>query len=65
MAPKKKPNPDEIVHLQVAPGETVVHEGRSYGDRATLQVRRRDVDRVQGKFDVLASGADVPDVADR
>jgi hypothetical protein len=46
----KQKDPNEIVHLQVNEGEKVVHKNISYGPRATLQVRRRDLDRVDGKY---------------
>jgi len=62
MAAKK--NPDEIVHVQVAEGETVVYDNISYGPRATLQVRRGDLDRVDGKFSEV-DPHEVPDVAGR
>ena len=61
MAAKK--NPDQIVHLQVE-GETVVHRNISYGPRATLQVRRGDLDRVDGKY-AEVDPHKVPDVSDR
>ena len=44
-------DPNEIVHLQVADGETAFYKGISYGPRATLQVRREDLERVRGKYD--------------
>jgi hypothetical protein len=62
MAAKKDPN--EVVHLQVAEGEAVLHKGISYGPRATLQVRRGDLDRVDGKY-AEVHPHDVPDVAER
>lgn len=37
---KKNTDPNEILHLQVKPGATVVYDGRAYGDRGTLQVPR-------------------------
>lgn len=61
---RKQQNPDEIVHVQVKPGATVLHEGRAYGDRATLQVRRGDLDRVEGDFE-LVDPARVPDAGER
>jgi hypothetical protein len=60
----KKQDPNEIVHAQVNEGETVVHKSISYGPRATLQVRRRDLDRVDGRY-VEVHPHDVPDVAGR
>ena len=46
MAPKQDPN--EIVHLQVERGGTVIYQDHAYGDRATLQVRRGDRGEVTG-----------------
>ncbi|MGI8462180.1 MAG: hypothetical protein ACR2OC_11205 [Solirubrobacterales bacterium] len=63
MAAKRKADPDEIIHLQVKVGETVVYNDIAYGDRATLQVRRGDLDRVEGKFDEVKP-TEVPDVAE-
>ena len=60
----EKSDPNEILHLQVAEGETVKFQGRAYGDRGTLQVRRGDLGAVEGKYVELASGDDVPDVAE-
>jgi hypothetical protein len=60
----KRKDPNEIVHLQVDEGETVLHKGMSYGPRATLQVRRRDLDRVDGRHAEVHPHA-VPDVAGR
>jgi hypothetical protein len=58
-----QPDPGaEVVHLQVAKGETVLYKGHAYGDRATLQVRRGDLDRIEGKFKEVAPD-EVPDVA--
>lgn len=62
MAPKK--NPDEILHLQVQPGATVTYQDRAYGDRATLQVRRGDLDQVHGKYTEV-DPSQVPDVGER
>jgi hypothetical protein len=59
---RRKQDPNEIVHLQVKPGETVSYGGFVFGDRATLQVRRGDLDRVEGKF-AEVDPAQVPDVA--
>ncbi len=33
-------DPNQVVHLQVKPGATVIYDGRAYGDRGTLQVPR-------------------------
>jgi hypothetical protein len=61
---KSKQDLDEIVHLQVKPGATVTYRNIIYGDRATLQVPRRDLDRVAGAYEQV-DPAKVPDVADR
>jgi hypothetical protein len=55
---------DEVVHLHVAKGETVVYQDQAFGDRGTLQVRRGDLDRVKGKYDEVDPDA-VPDAAER
>jgi hypothetical protein len=54
----------EVVHVQPKPGEVLVIGELAYGDRATPQVRRGDLGDVQGKYDVLEDGNQVPDVAD-
>ena len=56
---------DGIVHVQVNEGARVIHEGRAYGHRSTLQVRRRDLDSVtrQGAREVDPN--DVPEVGQR
>ena len=43
--PKAK-DPDEIVHAQVAEGETVVYKNISYGPARHAQARRGDLDRL-------------------
>lgn len=60
---KKQRDPNEIVHLQVKPGATVRFKNIIYGDRATLQVARRDLDRVEGAYEEI-DPARVPDVAE-
>ncbi len=60
----KQKDPNEVVHLQVSAGETVLHKSISYGPRATLQVRRGDLDRVDGKYTEVHPH-EVPDVAGR
>jgi hypothetical protein len=61
--PAKK-NPDEIVHLQVKPGEVVRLGEHAYGDRATLQVRRGDLDQVEGAYEEV-NPERLPDVGER
>jgi hypothetical protein len=56
-----KRNPNEVLHLQVAPGATVTYRDHAYGDRATLQVRAGDLDAVSGKYTEVDPAA-VPDV---
>jgi hypothetical protein len=67
MAARKKqtapPDPDQVLHLQVAKGEVVIYDGLAYGDRATLQVPRRDLERVEGSY-AEVDPAKVPDVAE-
>lgn len=60
----KKRDPDEILHLQVKPGETVIYRDHAYGDRGTVQVRRGDLDAVQGKYEVIDPN-EAPDVGER
>lgn len=59
-----KSDPNEILHLQVKPGETVIYRDHAYGDRATLQVRRGDLGAVNGKYDQI-DPSHVPDVGKR
>ena len=61
----KHKDPDEIVHVQVPEGGTVVYKNISYGPRATLQVKRGDLDRVEGKYHEVHPQHEVPDVAGR
>lgn len=61
----RRKDPDEIVHVMPKPGETVVFDGIAYGDRGTLQVRRGDLDRVEGGAWEEVDSAKLPDVADR
>lgn len=60
----KTENPDEIIHLQVKPGGTARHEGKAFGDRATLQVRRGDRGQVEGPVEEVDPSA-VPEVSQR
>jgi hypothetical protein len=60
----KTKDPEETVHVQVAEDSMVVYKGISYGPRATLQVRRADLDRVTGKY-AEVDPHKVPDVAGR
>ncbi len=59
--PDKKLNPDEVVHLQVRPGATVVYRDHAYGQGATLQLRRGDRSEVDGPVEEV-DPAKVPDV---
>ncbi len=62
MAKKPTTDPNEIIHLQVKPGATVVYDGRAFGDRGTLQVPRYSADNLlkQGKV-YEVNPAEVPD----
>lgn len=64
MAPKKQTDPDEILHLQVDAGQTVIYQDHAYGDRGTLQVPRRDLEQVDGSYTVVDPN-DVPDAGAR
>ena len=65
MAAKKKVvDPNEVVHLQPKVGEVVVYNDVAFGDRATLQVRRGDLNQVDGKFEEVDPDK-VPDAAER
>ena len=61
---KKTENPDEVVHLQVKPGGQARWQGKAFGDRATLQVRRGDRGQVDGPVEEVDPNA-LPDVGDR
>jgi hypothetical protein len=60
----KTKDPNEIVHVHVKPGQTVIHEGIAYGDRATLQVSRRAAAELKGQVDEVDPN-EVPDVGAR
>jgi hypothetical protein len=62
-----KQDPNEVVHVQVKPGQVVVYGEHAFGDRATLQVKRSELASLGPAkgYEVLESGADVPDVAER
>ena len=55
---------DEVVHVHVKPGETVIVNGIAYGDRPTLQVSRHVADELKTSVNVVDANA-VPDVAER
>ncbi len=59
-----KKNPDEIVHVQPKPGQVVRLGEHAYGDRGTLQVRRRNLELLEGGYEEVEPN-DVPDVGDR
>ncbi len=63
MATQKK-NPDETIHLQVKPGAVAHFDGKAYGDRATIQVRRGDRDQVDGPVEEVDPN-EVPEVSQR
>ncbi len=62
MAAKK--DPDETVHLQAKPGEVIRLGDKSFGDRGTVQVRRGDLDRIEGSYEEV-DPEHLPDVAER
>jgi hypothetical protein len=64
MAQKKIENPDEIVGIMAKPGETIRIGEKAYGSRATVQVRRGDLDRVDGAYEEVDLAA-LPDAASR
>jgi hypothetical protein len=51
----------EVVHVQVKPRQTVRFDDHAYGEHATLQVRRRDLDRLDGDYVVVDPAADAAD----
>jgi len=63
MARKQQPtDPNEVIHLQVKPGATVIYDGRAYGDRGTLQVPRYSADGLLKAGDVYeVNPGEVPD----
>ena len=74
MAPAKQRDPDkgeallpdpgdEIVHVQPKPGVLLVYRNIAYGEYATLQVPRRDLDRIEGAY-VEVDPAKLPDVGE-
>ncbi len=67
---KKNTDPNEIIHLQVKPGATVVYDDRAYGDGGTLQVARYSAENLlkEGKVyevdpDAVPDAARIPDAA--
>lgn len=61
---QKTRNPNEILHLQVAPGATVIYRDHAFGDRGTLQVRAGDLHAVTGKYTEVDPAA-VPEASQR
>lgn len=59
-------NPTEVAQFQVAVGKTAIVGDHAYGDRATLQLTRRDAAELlkAGTVEEVA-GHEVPDVAGR
>lgn len=57
--------PGEVVHVQPRPGEVVRVGEHAYGDRSTIQIRRCDLDVLEGgRYDIV-DPAKVPDAAER
>ena len=48
MAKREEKDQSEVIHLQVNEGGTAYYDGKAFGDRATLQVKRGDVGSVTG-----------------
>jgi len=65
MARKQQPtDPNEIVHLQVKPGATVIYDGRAFGDRGTLQIPRYSAENLlKGGKVYEVDPNEVPDAA--
>lgn len=59
-------DPDRVVQYQVKEGKTALVGDHAYGDRATLQLRRRDAAHLvkDGAVEEV-EGHEVPDVAER
>ncbi len=64
MAAKTEKDPNEVVHLQVNQGSTAHFQGKAFGDRATIQVRRGDRDQVDGNVEEV-NPQRLPDVGER
>lgn len=61
---KTDTDPDEVIHLQVKEGGVAHYDGKAFGDRATLQVRRGDRDAVEGPVEEVDPQR-LPDVGQR
>jgi hypothetical protein len=48
----------EVVKVQVKPGQTVVFEDHAFREFATLQLQRRDLDRIEGDGYVVLDAGD-------
>ncbi len=59
-----KKDPTEVVHVMPKPGETVTWGEKSFGDRATIQLRRDQLDQLKGDVEEV-DPANLPDVATR
>jgi len=60
----KTKDPNEIVHVHVKPGETVVLGEHAYGARGTLQVPRHVAEGLKGQVNEVDPNA-LPDVGER
>jgi hypothetical protein len=61
---RSKRDPDEVVHLQVKAGRTLRHQGKAFGDRATVQAAWRDAEGMLKDGDVEeVDPANLPDAA--
>lgn len=61
---KRHENPDEIIHVQARPGQVIRLGEHAYGDRGTVQVRRGDLDRLEGDYEQVNPVA-LPDAGAR
>ena len=55
---------DDTIHLQVKVGGTARYQGKAFGDRGTIQVRRGDRGQVDGPVEEVDPN-EVPDVSTR
>jgi hypothetical protein len=60
----KTKDPNEIIHVHVKAGQTVVLGEHAYGDRGTLQVPRHVAEGLKGQVDEVDPNA-LPDVGER
>lgn len=63
---QRKRDPDEIVHLQVKTGQTVLYQGKAFGDRGTIQAPWSEAETLlkDGQVEQVDPN-EVPDVGER